>query len=58
MSDKAERKDQGSSARGEAAWKEHSQSIADRNTAARKTAKDRREVHDKQRRAARASRAP
>ena len=58
MSEKAERKDQGSSARGEAAWKEQMQSIADRNQAARKTAKGRREAHDKQRRAARASRVP
>ena len=53
MTDKAEHQDVKSSARGEAAWKEERERIADRNQAARKAGKEEREAYEKQRAASR-----
>jgi hypothetical protein len=53
MSDEVEHEEGESSARGEAAWKEARERIAERNHAARKAGKQRREAYERQREEAR-----
>jgi hypothetical protein len=53
MSDEVEPEDGRSSARGEAAWKEARERVAERNHAARKAGKRRREAYERQREEAR-----
>ena len=55
VSDK-ENEDQGSSARGEAAWKEVRERIAERNQAARKVGKETRDAYERKQDAGRRAR--
>ena len=53
MSDQADQEKQKSSARGEAAWRETTDRIAERNKAVRKAGKQEREAYERGREAAR-----
>jgi hypothetical protein len=53
MSNEADREDQQSSARGDAAWKETMERVAGRNEQARKAGKERRATYERERENAR-----